>query len=96
MSALDLHCCTQAFSSCGQQGLLFISVHRLLTAVASPEAWVSRSWALGAQASVVAQALSCSMACGIFSDEGLNPCLLHWQVTSYLLCPQGSPGGNIF
>ena len=26
--------------------------------------------------------LSCSTACGIFPDQGLNPCLLHWQVDS--------------
>ena len=31
---------------------------------------------------VVAHGLSCSMACGIFPDQGLNPCLLHWQVDS--------------
>ena len=28
----------------------------------------------------VAPKLSCSMACGILLDQGLNPCLLHWQV----------------
>ena len=26
--------------------------------------------------------LSCSAACGIFLDQGLNPCLPHWQVNS--------------
>ena len=26
--------------------------------------------------------LSCSAACGIFLDQGLNLCLLHWQVDS--------------
>ena len=34
---------------------------------------------------------SCSMACGIFTDQGSNPCPLHWQVYSYLLYLQGSP-----
>ena len=33
--ALGLHCCTQAFSSCGEQGLPFVAVLRLLFAVAS-------------------------------------------------------------
>ena len=33
--ALGLCCCTWAFSSCGERGLLFIAVHRLLIAVAS-------------------------------------------------------------
>ena len=35
LAVLGLHCCAQAFSSCGEQGLLFIAVHRLLIAVAS-------------------------------------------------------------
>ena len=38
--------------------------------------------------------LSCSMACGIFPDQGLNPCSLHWQVDSKPLHHQGSPGGG--
>ena len=29
---------------------------------------------------VVAHGLSCPVACGIFSDQGLNLCPLHWQV----------------
>ena len=35
MAALVLHCCTQAFSSCGERGLLFIAVRGLVVAVAS-------------------------------------------------------------
>ena len=35
--------------------------------------------------------LSCSMACGIFADQGSDPCLLHWQVNSLLLSHHGSP-----
>ena len=35
MAALGLHCCMWAFFSCGEQGLLFVVVHGLLTAVAS-------------------------------------------------------------
>ena len=35
LAALGLHCCTRAFSSCGERGLLFVAVLRLLTAVAS-------------------------------------------------------------
>jgi len=34
---------------------------------------------------------SCSEACGIFLDQGLNPCLLHWQVDSLPLSRQGNP-----
>ena len=35
LAVLGLRCCTQAFSSCGEQGLLFVAVHRLLIVVAS-------------------------------------------------------------
>ena len=35
LAVLGLCCCTRAFSSCGEQGLLFIAVRGLLTAVAS-------------------------------------------------------------
>ena len=35
MAALGLSCCTRAFSSCGEQGLLFFVVCELLIAVAS-------------------------------------------------------------
>ena len=35
MATLGLCCCTRAFCSCGEQGLLFVVVHGLLTVVAS-------------------------------------------------------------
>ena len=31
------------------------------------------------------------VACGIFPDQGSNPCLLHWQADSLPLSHQGSP-----
>ena len=34
---------------------------------------------------------SCSAACGIFPDQGSNPCPLHWQADSQPLRHQGSP-----
>ena len=40
---------------------------------------------------IVAHGPSCSVACGIFPDQGSNPCPLHWQADSQLLCHQGSP-----
>ena len=40
---------------------------------------------------VVAHGPSCSVARGIFPDQGLNPCPLHWQADSQPLCHQGSP-----
>ena len=35
LAVLGLRCCTQAFSSCGERGLLFVAVRGLLIAVAS-------------------------------------------------------------
>ena len=35
LAALGLNFCAQAFSSCGEQGLLFVAVRRLLIGVAS-------------------------------------------------------------
>ena len=42
LAVLGLCCCAQAFSSCSEQGLLFIAVHGLLTVVASlfAELWL--------------------------------------------------------
>ena len=40
---------------------------------------------------VVAHGPSCPAACGIFPDQGSNPCPLHWQADSQPLCHQGSP-----
>ena len=50
LTVLGLRCCTGAFSSCGERGLLFVAVHGLLVAVAS---LFCGAQALGAQASVV-------------------------------------------
>ena len=48
LAALGLRCCMRAFSRCGERGLLFVVVRRLLIAVACCGAG-----ALGMQASVV-------------------------------------------
>ena len=40
---------------------------------------------------VVVHVLSCSEACQIFPDQGLNPCPLHWQEDSNPLYYQESP-----
>ena len=40
---------------------------------------------------VVVHGLSCSMACGIFPDRGLNLCLLHGQMDPLPWSHQGSP-----
>ena len=75
------------FSSCGEQGCSLVSVHEPLIEVASL-AVEHGSRAHGLRqlqplGSVVAvHGLSCSTACGIFLDEGLNLCPLNWQLDS--------------
>ena len=95
-------CCCMAVSlvSVSRRGSLVV-VRGLLIVVAS---LVAELWLLGGQTSVVvfpglwstglilvAHGLSCSLACGIFPDQGLNLCLLHWQADALSLSHQGSP-----
>ena len=84
---------------------VFISVRRLSLVAASGSH--SSSWCAGLSLSrplllrstgsrragsvVVAHGPSCSAACGIFPDQGSNPCPLHWQADSQPLHHQGSP-----
>ena len=84
---------------------VFVSVRGLSLVVAS--GGHSSSWCAGLSLSrplllrstssrragsvVVAHGLSCSTACGILPDQGLNPCPLHWQADSQPLRHQGSP-----
>ena len=84
---------------------VFVSVWGLSLVVASGGhsssrcAGLSLSWPLlfrstssrHAGSVVVAHGLSCSAACGIFPDQGSNPCPLHWQADSQPLCHQGRP-----
>ena len=59
---------------------------------------VSLAWEHGLQACRLTGCCTqdyCSVACGIFSDQGWNPCSLHWQVASEPLDHQGSFQFNI-
>ena len=84
VAAITLLCSVQAshcggFSCCGAQAL---------------GAWASVVVACRLQNAgsvVVAHGLSCSAACGIFLDQGLNLCRLHWPADSSPLHHQGSP-----
>ena len=83
-----------AFPSCDNRGLLFVAVHRFLTAVAFhvehglqafrlPWSQLAGSVVVArglerVDSVVVAHGLNCCLACGIFPDQGLNPCPLHW------------------
>ena len=70
--------CMWAFPNCREQGLFSSSKQC---------AGFSLLWLLLLQSTgfrrmdsvVVAQELSGSAACGIFLDQGSNPCPLHWQ-----------------
>ena len=44
-----------------------------------------------AGSAIVAHGPSCSAACGIFPDQGSNPCPLHWQADPQPLRHRGSP-----
>ena len=84
---------------------VFVSVHGLSLVAAgggrssSRCAGLSLSWPLLLQSTgsrragsvVVAHGPSCSAVCGIFPDQGSNPCPLHWQADSQPLRHQGSP-----
>ena len=68
-----------------------VAVWGLLIAVAS---LVEERGLLSTQASVAAvetHGPSCPEACGIFLDQGSNPCPLRWQMGSQPLDHQGSP-----
>ena len=80
---LGLRFCSRAFSSCGKWGPLFIAVRGPLL--------LRSTGSRHARSVVVAHGPSRSAACGIFPDQGLNPCPLHWQADSQPLRHQGSP-----
>ena len=92
---LSLCCRSWAFSSCSERGLLFITVHGLLIAVASLAE--HRLQALSFQqlqhsgSVVAAHRLSCFMECEVFLDRALNSHPLHWQADTYPLYHQGNP-----
>ena len=85
---LGLHFYVRAFSSCGKRGPLFIAVRGPLTVAAS---LVAEHRLQTCRLSSCGSRPSCSAACGIFPDQGSNPCPLHWQAASQPLRHQGSP-----
>ena len=92
MTVLGLHFCVRAFSSCGKRGPLFIAVRGPLTIAAS---LVAEHRLQTRRLSNVAHGPGRFAACGIFPDQGSNPCPLHWQADSQPLRHQGSPGPSI-
>ena len=72
LAALGLRCGAGAshcsgFSCCGAQAL---GARASVVVARGPES---------AGSVVVVHGLSCPAACGIFPDQGSNPCPLHWQ-----------------
>ena len=99
LAVLGLHCCIGC-SLVVVRGLLiavaFLATEHRLQACGLHWLWhmgsVVAAPRLGSAASVVVvHKLSCAMAFGIFPDQGLNSCLLHWQVHTLPLSHQGSP-----
>ena len=90
-TALGLQCFSWAYSSWREQGLLFVAAHgcsscwRLL--------WTTGSRCAGSV--VVAHRFSLCTACGIFPDQGSNPCALHQQADSYPPHHQGNPKNRL-
>ena len=85
MVVLGLRFCARALSSCGHSSSqctgLSLSWPLLLRSTGSRRAG----------SVIMAHGPSCSAACGIFPDQGSNPCTLHWQADSQPLRHQGSP-----
>ena len=81
MAVLGLRCCSWAFSSCSEWGLLSSCDAQLLPAVAS---LVAEHGLQGTQASVVvAHGLSCSAACGIQTrGQTMSPALAGGLLTT--------------
>ena len=93
MTVLGLRFCARAFSSRGKRGPLLIAVRGPLTIAASLVAEHRlHTGSRRADSAIVAHGPSRSAACGIFPDQGSNPCPLHWQADSQPLRHQGSPG----
>ena len=95
LAVLGLHCCSGLFPPLYLQQV-----------GASCRAWVShcrgfsccRAWALGQMAfshysfqALQHRLCGCCKACGIFPDQGSNPCPRYWKEHSLPLSHQGNP-----
>ena len=80
LAVLGIHCCALAFSSCSKKGLLSTCGAR--ASHCGGFSYCKHGlWGAWASA-IVVHRLSCSVACGIFPDQGENPCPQHWQTDS--------------
>ena len=88
MAVLGLRFCARAFSSCGKRGH---SSSRCAGLSLSRPLLLRSTGSRRTGSVIVPHGPSCSAACGIFPDQGSNPCPLHWQADSQPLRHQGSP-----
>ena len=83
MAALDLHCCSQVFSTCSKQGLLSScsAWSSLCSGFSNCGAWFPSAWA----SVIAASQLSVPQHVGSSQtrDRTHVPCTLHWQVDSF-------------
>ena len=93
LAVSGLRFCARASSSCGKRGPLFIAVRRASSL--SRPLLLRSTGSRRAGSVVVAHGLSCSAACGIFPDQGSNPCPLHRQADSQPPRHQGSPSHSL-
>ena len=106
LAVLDLHCRKGFPPAVASGGYSLAVVLSLLIAVVSLVAeqrlcgtWDSEVVAPGLQSTglvVVVNGLSCSVACGIFPEQGLNPRLLPWMWILYTAPPGKLRPGSIF
>ena len=80
-----------AGSSLLRAGSLYLWGVRTTLRLGCRGCWLPWLQAFERRLSSFGQSLSCSEACGIFLNQGLNLCLLDWKVDSYPLDHQGSP-----
>ena len=95
LAVMGLRCWVRFLSSSGmwasQHGGFSCCWRKVLGGVgfSNCSTWALQLWLPGTIA--VARGLSCSSARGLFLDQGLHLCLLHWQADSLPLSHQGSP-----
>ena len=93
LAVLGLRCCKGFSLVMAIGGYSLVAVRGLLIAVAS---LIAEQGFWSTSSVLVARGLSSSTACGVFSNQGSNPCLLLWQADSLPLSHQGSPDIIIF
>ena len=84
-AALSLHFCPQVLGSRGYSSLQCTGFTHCSGFSCC------RAWALGHAGSIVVEhGLTYSLVCGVFPDQGSNPCSRHWQVEVWRLLLSGA------